>query len=257
MTQGSGSVTGEVWKDQQLVTTFLTGVRAALPNAADQLEVMLRVLSFTGKPINRVLDLGSGSGVLASAILDRFPDAEVLLADFSEPMLDAARPRFPSPPHQLRVADFSTPAWMEEVRDLAPFDAVVSGFAIHHQPDERKRRIYREIFDLLAPGSPFIHIEHVSSASPWIEHQFNELLVDRMFAYDQHVGGGRSREEVAHDYVYRPDKEANILAPLETQLEWLRQIGFEDVDCLFKIYELCLFIGRKPSERTEDATRAT
>jgi ubiquinone/menaquinone biosynthesis C-methylase UbiE len=240
------TVSGDVWKDQQLVTTFLTGVRAALPNAADQMEVMLRVLTFTDRPIRRVLDLGSGSGVLASAILDRFPDVEILLADFSEPMLDAARPRFPSPPHQLRMVDFSTPAWVETVRDLAPFDAVVSGFAIHHQPDESKRRIYAEIFELLAPGAPFIHIEHVASASPWIEHQFNELLVDRMYAYDQATGGGRTREQVATDYVYRPDKAANILAPLETQLEWLRQIGYQDVDCLFKIYELSLFIGRKP-----------
>ncbi|HET7056687.1 MAG TPA: hypothetical protein VFI12_09510, partial [Thermomicrobiales bacterium] len=68
-------VTGDVWKDQQLVTAFLTGVRAALPNASDQLEVMLRVLIFSGRPIRRVLDLGSGSGVLAGAILERFPDA--------------------------------------------------------------------------------------------------------------------------------------------------------------------------------------
>jgi ubiquinone/menaquinone biosynthesis C-methylase UbiE len=207
---------------------------------------MLRVLTFTGRPIRRVLDLGSGSGVLAGAILDRFPDAEILLADFSEPMLEAARLRFPSPPHQLRAVDFSTPAWVETVRDRAPFDAVVSGFAIHHQPDESKRRIYTEIFELLAPGAPFIHIEHVASASPWIEHQFNELLVDRMYAYDLATDGGRTREQVATDYVYRPDKAANILAPLETQLEWLRQIGYQDVDCLFKIYELSLFIGRKP-----------
>ena len=246
MSHQSEPVTGDVWKDQQLVTTFLTGVRAALPNAADQLDVMLRVLSFAGRPIERVLDLGSGSGVLANAILDRFPDAQLLLADFSEPMLDAARPHFPSPPHHLRVVDFSTPTWTSAVRDLAPFDAVVSGFAIHHQPDESKRRIYAEIFDLLAPGAPFIHIEHVSSASPWIEHQCNELLVDRMYAYDRQVGGGRSRDRVATDYVYRPDKAANILAPLEPQLQWLREIGFVDVDCLFKIYELCLFIGRKP-----------
>ncbi len=239
-------ITGDVWKDQQLVTTFLTGVRAALPNAADQLEIMLRVLEFTGRPIRRVLDLGSGSGVLAGAVLERFPDTEILLADFSEPMLDAARPRFPSPPHHLRTVDFSTPAWLDRVRDLAPFDAVVSGFAIHHQPDESKRRIYTEIFEILAPGAPFVHIEHVASASPWIQHQFDELLVDRMLAYDQAIGGGRTRDQVATEYVYRPDKAANILAPLETQLEWLRQIGYQDVDCLFKVYELTLFVGRKP-----------
>lgn len=246
MPDQTNPVTGDVWKDQQLVTAFLTGVRAALPNAADQLDVMLRVLTFTDRPIRRVLDLGSGSGVLAGAILDRFPDAQILLADFSLPMLDAARPRFPSPPHQLRAVDFSTPTWVEAVRDRAPFDAVVSGFAIHHQPDDSKRRIYAEVFELLAPGAPFIHIEHVASASPWIEHQFNELLVDRMYAYDLANGGGRTREQVATDYVYRPDKAANILAPLETQLEWLREIGYQDVDCLFKIYELSLFIGRKP-----------
>lgn len=243
-----GPVTGNVWKDQELVTTFLTGVRAALPNAADQLDVMLRVLSSTGRPIERVLDLGSGSGVLAGAILDRFPDVELLLADFSQPMLDAARAHFASPPHTLRMVDFSLPSWVDDVRDRAPFDAVVSGFAIHHQPDESKRRIYAEIYDLLAPGAPFIHIEHVSSASPWIEHQFNELLIDRMYAYDQQIGGGRTREQVAHDYVYRPDKDANILAPLETQLSWLRQLGYADVDCLFKVYELCLFMGRKPTD---------
>jgi ubiquinone/menaquinone biosynthesis C-methylase UbiE len=239
-------VTGEVWKDQQLVTAYLTGVRAALPNAADQLEVMLRVLAFTERPIRRVLDLGSGSGVLAGAILERFPDAAILLADFSEPMLETARPRFPSPPHELRPIDFSTPAWVDLVRELAPFDAVVSGFAIHHQPDERKREIYAEIIALLAPGAPFIHIEHVASATPWIEHQFNELLVDRMYAYDRAINGGRTREQVSIDYVYRPDKAANILAPVESQLEWLRQIGYQDVDCLFKVYELALFIGRKP-----------
>lgn len=246
MSDPSIPITGDVWKDQRLVTTFLTGVRAALPNAADQLDIMLRVLEFSGRSIRRVLDLGSGSGVLAGAILERFPEAEILLSDFSEPMLDAARSSFPSPPHQLRIVDFSTPAWLDRVRDLAPFDAVVSGFAIHHQPDESKRRIYTEIFEILAPGAPFVHIEHVASASPWIQHQFDELLVDRMLAYDQTIGGGRTREQVAVEYVYRPDKAANILAPLETQLEWLRQIGYRDVDCLFKVYELTLFIGRKP-----------
>lgn len=246
MSDPSIPITGDAWKDQRLVTTFLTGVRAALPNAADQLDIMLRVLEFSGRSIRRVLDLGSGSGVLAGAILERFPEAEILLSDFSEPMLDAARSSFPSPPHHLRIVDFSTPAWLDRVRDLAPFDAVVSGFAIHHQPDESKRRIYTEIFEILAPGAPFVHIEHVASASPWIQHQFDELLVDRMLAYDQTIGGGRTREQVAVEYVYRPDKAANILAPLETQLEWLRQIGYRDVDCLFKVYELTLFIGRKP-----------
>ena len=38
----------------------------------------------------------------------------------------------------------------------------------------------------------------------------------------------------------------NILAPVGDQCDWLREIGFEDVDCYFKIFELAVFGGRKP-----------
>ena len=43
----------------------------------------------------------------------------------------------------------------------------------------------------------------------------------------------------------RPDKKENLLAPVEAQCEELRRIGFEDVDCFFKLFELALFGGRK------------
>ena len=45
----------------------------------------------------------------------------------------------------------------------------------------------------------------------------------------------------------RDDKEANILAPVEVQCEWLRECGFEDVDCFFKFFELAVFGGRPPA----------
>ncbi len=56
----------------------------------------------------------------------------------------------------------------------------------------------------------------------------------------------KTREEVALHYYNRPDKAANILAPVEDQCQWLRAIGFENVDCYFKILELAMFGGTKP-----------
>ncbi len=47
-------------------------------------------------------------------------------------------------------------------------------------------------------------------------------------------------------FVNRADRAANILAPVEDQCRWLRAIGFRDVDCYFRIYELAVFGGRKP-----------
>ena len=36
-----------------------------------------------------------------------------------------------------------------------------------------------------------------------------------------------------------------MIAPVEIQCEWLREIGFADVDFFFKVFELTLFGGRK------------
>ena len=57
---------------------------------------------------------------------------------------------------------------------------------------------------------------------------------------------GQSRDEVARHYYDRPDKSANILAPVERQCTWLREIGFTDVDCYLKVFELAVFGGRRP-----------
>jgi hypothetical protein len=47
----------------------------------------------------------------------------------------------------------------------------------------------------------------------------------------------------------QPDKKENILAPGEEQCRWLRLIGFADVDCFLRVFELALFGGRKAAHR--------
>jgi tRNA (cmo5U34)-methyltransferase len=244
----AGAVRDDVWKSGALVANFLSGVRGGIPYAADQIEMMLRIVDAGGESIARFLDLGCGDGTLAAAVLSRYPAAEAVLVDFSEPMMEAARSRFATAgsPHRFVLADFGKSDWRDAVADLAPFDLVVSGFAIHHQPDERKRGVYREVFDLLAPGAFFVNVEHVRPATPWLARVADELMIDSIHAFHERTGTGKSREQVARDHVYRPDKAANILAPVEDQCAWLREIGFADVDCYFKVLELAVFGGRKP-----------
>jgi tRNA (cmo5U34)-methyltransferase len=64
-----------------------------------------------------------------------------------------------------------------------------------------------------------------------------------------------SQEEVEATYYNRPDKRENILAPMDAKCEWLRQIGFQDVDCFFKVFELALFGGRTASDPAPARTR--
>jgi len=232
-----------VWQSSPLVRRYLTSIRGAIPLAAAQLEVMLRLIAARSEPVMNFLDLGCGDGILAGTILAQYPEARGVLVDFSEPMLDAARERLRPFARQLVFlsADFAKAGWLDSIND-APFDVVVSGYAIHHQPDERKRALYGEIYQLLKPGGLFVNIEHVASATPWGEWIWDEYFIDTLHNRQP----DQSRTEQGEAYRHRPDREANILAPVETQCDWLRRLGYADVDCYFKVFELAVFGGRRP-----------
>ncbi len=108
---------------------------------------------------------------------------------------------------------------------VGKFDAVVSSFAIHHLLHERKRALYAEVYALLNPGGVFCNLDHVASPTP------------------------RMHEEFLHSIGYTVETEgrSNKLLDVETQLAWLREIGFGDVDCQWKWRELTLMVGTKSS----------
>jgi tRNA (cmo5U34)-methyltransferase len=232
----------EVWKGDALVRTYLQDVRSSIPYGIDQIELALRVAAALQSSVKSILDLGCGDGVVGSAARQIWPEAKLTLLDFSEPMLDAARTRFLGANDLTYVeADFGVPGWIERVSERSPFDLVISAYAIHHQPDDRKRMLYREIVDVLAPGGVFINIEHVQSATPRVSAIWDQLLVERLI--QQHPD--RNPAVVEREYAKRPDRAANRLASVEIQLEWLREFGLIDVDCYFKVLELAVFGGRK------------
>lgn len=231
--------------------TFLDGVRGALPLAAEQIDVLLRLVEARGRPVESFADLGCGNGILAGALLERYPRAAATLVDFSERMIDEARDHLACHAANCHfvVANLADPAWLGLVAAEAPFELVVSGYAIHHLADARKRQLYGEVFDLLKPGGLFANTEHVKSATTWGEQIFDELMIDSLCVYHSERGSDKTREQIAEEFVHRPDKAENILAPVEVQCEWLRSCGFRDVDCYFKLFELAIFGGRRTDRR--------
>ena len=234
------------WQTKELTEAFLEGVRGAIPGAELQLEVIGKIADRWCSTPKHVLDLGCGNGILGRFLLTRFPAASCLFLDFSDPMLDAARKSTASLPRAtVEKADFGSPDWTGIAKHHGPFDMVVSGFAIHHQPDDRKNELYGEVFDLLSPSGVFLNLEHVASATEAGEDLFDDFFIDYVYRFHRETYEDVSREAVADEYYDRPDKEENILASVEDQCQWLRQIGFADVDCFFKVFELAMFGGRR------------
>src|SRR5207237_8097047 len=142
------------WPDAQHALAYLES-RDQIPHRAEGCAVRLEVL---GQP-TRVLDLGTGDGVLVALVRSAWPDVEAVGIDFSPTMLDAARARF-ADDGAVNVIEHDLD---QPLPDLGTFDAVVSSFAIHHLVDARKRALYGEVLERLLPGGTFANLEHVSS----------------------------------------------------------------------------------------------
>jgi tRNA (cmo5U34)-methyltransferase len=237
MSQSAGSS----WKDAEVARTFLDERRRAIPLVQEQVAMLLRLARRFAPQPARVADLGCGDGHLARAVLSEFPAAHALLMDHSDEMLRRAqdsmatfRGRF-----EIRLGDLSEPL---PAQADGPFDLIVSGYAIHHLPTARKRSLYGEVFGMLAPGGLFVNVEHVASATPELQSIHDGAYIDHIAAVT-----GRDRAEVGREYHGRPDKADNILDPVEAQVGWLREVGFEHADCYMKWLELAVFGGVRPT----------
>jgi tRNA (cmo5U34)-methyltransferase len=181
------------------------------------------VLEFIPKQVSRILDLGTGDGrLLALLRIDR-RDTEGVALDFSPTMLAAARERFCGD-HKVQVIEHNLD---QPLPDLGRFDVIVSSFAIHHCTDERKRALYSEIHGALSPGGVFCNLEPVAPATAALHARFLSAL-----------GVTEADED-----------PSNKLVSVETQLQWLREIGFQDVDCHWKWLELALLGGICPNTK--------
>jgi tRNA (cmo5U34)-methyltransferase len=252
-----------VWKNASLVESYLKRIRKGLPMAEAQIDVMMRVIEGRGRPVQNFMDLGCGDGVLAAAVLSEYPEATGVLVDFSMPMIDAALRNLKDYTQTLHFTNlnYADPSWFKMVSQRGPFDVIVSGYSIQHQTDAEKKQIYADLFDLLEPGGVFVNMEQVASSTPWVMSLHDNFFIDSLWVSQVSDESARSRAQVAEAYHSRPDKAANVLAPVEKQCHWLRQIGFEDVDCYFKAFELAVFGGRRPGSdggrRTADGGRRT
>jgi tRNA (cmo5U34)-methyltransferase len=212
----TGSKPVNLWTSNQHAREYLE--RAGLISHRGEGESAL--LEFIARDTRRILDLGTGDGRLLALVRRQHPATEAVAIDFSPAMLDEARKRFAGDT-TVTVVEHNLDALLPR---LGKFDAVISSFAIHHLMHERKKELYTEVYRLLNTGGVFCNLEHVSSPSEQLHEEF--LL---------RIGFSVETED-----------PSNKLLDLETQLGWLREIGFVDVDCHWKWRELALLVGVRP-----------
>jgi tRNA (cmo5U34)-methyltransferase len=210
-------------------TEYDAGRRSLIPNFDEYYRIGVDALTCVA-PAPRVLDLGGGTGLSTSFLLERYPKARVTLLDFSEEMLAIARERFKGNADiDFMIGDYRALPLTED------FDIVMSGLSIHHLTKQEKRELMAGVFRVLKPGGEFFNADLVSCVDEGLEQEMHKRL-------QTFLGTSLTEDDVqrfiASQRIDRPES-------LENQLLFLHAAGFKVVECLYRYWIYGVFYGRK------------
>jgi tRNA (cmo5U34)-methyltransferase len=183
-------------------------------------------------PMRAVLDLGTGTGVLATMVASAYPDAQLTLIDGAPAMMRKAEAALGSQVAEALVQDFRDPL------PAGPFDAIVSSLAIHHLGDPDKASLCARAHDVLRPGGVFVNAEQVLGATPALD-----ALLWRWHEREARALGASDEEWAAAVQRMTHDQCATV----ETNLQLLRAAGLVDVSVHFADGRFAVLAGRRPA----------
>jgi tRNA (cmo5U34)-methyltransferase len=229
-----------IWKSDEIVATWAAETAARERNHGAQWRLMARLLPLSEQAGATFLDLGAGTGAASRAILERHPRSTAILADFSPEMMGAGEAELRPFTGRYRYVEFDMLAGAWPAAIPAAVDAVVTSLCVHHLPDDRKRSLFGEIFRRVRPGGWYLNYDPVRAADPVITATWNRVIDE------EDPDAARKRAHRTPEEHARYENHVRYIAPLDTQLEYLRSAGFLGVDVWWKRLDYVIFGGYRP-----------
>lgn len=178
-----------------------------------------------------ILDLGAGTGLFSSFIRSKYPKATLTLIDLSEEMLKEARHRFVDDQAVNYItADYTAYPFPQQ------YDAVISSLSIHHLPHLDKKTLFRKVHDLLIEGGTFVNADQAAGTTPFIDNYY-------MTQWEDAIRQSGLAAEAIEASIER--RKIDLNATAHDQLEWMREAGFSDADCIYKHNGFAVFAALK------------
>jgi SAM-dependent methyltransferase len=240
----------DVWKSDIGVSSWRSTQPERERRRARHRELMAELLPFGVDDPFTFVDLGAGTGAASRAILDHYPRANAMLADFSPQMMEQGAAELAPYEGRYEYVEFDlsrSGEWPARIPDAA--DAVISSLSIHHLNDTRKRELFAEIVAHLAPGGWYLNYDPVAPSDPVVEEAWLRAG-DRRDPSAAYKRAHRSAEEQ-----FRYENHVRYMIPLELQVGFLRAAGFEGVDVYWKELDYVIYGGRRPVSAGPEGSR--
>lgn len=188
-----------------------------------------------------VLDLGCGDGILTKYIFSRFPNLQFTVCDGSSEMLNKAKKNL----SHIRDCVFLS-ATFDDIQNNKSidkkYDFIVSSFAIHHINHDQKYNFFEKLYSLLNKGGHFINIDTCLGSNNLLDEWYYSLWREWIIEMQEIQKLDKDYSDIPAN---TPKKPENHYQDLDTQIQWLKSIGYRDVDCHYKYGLFCIYSGRK------------
>jgi len=230
---------GHHWQEPERVAEYIDRMDRQAAERAVIFDLMAKLAPAEPDAAISVLDVGSGYGPVAAAVLDAFPNAHAIGMDISDAMMDRGRERMArfGDRFEYMVGDFADGTLPEQAVAAGPFDLVVSARAIHHLPAEGMASLYASISASIKPGGAFVNLDTASTENDSLDDVFRKVR--------------RAENPVVRPTYRSPDQQAHDTllhhkdATLQKHFDWLHAAGFTTVDCFWKRMNQALVGGYK------------
>jgi len=178
----------------------------------------------------RIFDLGSGTGLLPSFWFKYFPNAEYVLCDIAQEMLEVAKKRFEGIPNvKYEALDYSKNLPSGKV------DLIISALSIHHLEHEAKKSLFKNIRSALSECGVFVNYDQFCSENPELNEKIERYWING-------IKNSCLPQTEYERWLERKklDRECSV----SQELNWLKEAGFKNADCIYSSGKFAVIVAK-------------
>jgi len=244
------------WTEEDSAT-YLAIAPVAVPRRDEMIGALVAAAPFGADQPLKILELGSGDGRLAAALMTRFPNAALTALDGSASMRKESGASLNEFGDRARIAAFDVTSldWWDRMFGV---DLIVSSLCLHHLNDAKKQYLYKAAAERVNAGGALLIADLVEPQHP----AARAAAADRWDALAKQQADAIGAPELFTRFVderwnhFRFPDPADQPSALMHHLVWLRHAGFSAVDCVWMDAGHAVFGGVKQAATSAPPPRA-